>query len=167
MSFLNPGDREDESADVLPDACAGVDCGEHGRCAAVNMTPTCVCDQGLVAALDPRITPTGPLTCVIPDEPIAREFYDRRLAALPSELPGGRSIDVEALLARGDAPRGADFPVPRPVLGTPPGPVVLHFNDGCGLGRRAPSAPGVIGLVLAALGMCLGFRRSQRRPRPT
>jgi hypothetical protein len=82
---------------------------------------------------------------VIPDAPIAREFYDKRLAALPSELPGGRSIDVEALLARGDAPRGADFPVPRPVLGTPPRPVVLHFNDGCGLGRRTPSASGVIG----------------------
>jgi hypothetical protein len=151
MSFLNPGDREEGRPDVLPDACAGVDCGEHGRCAAVNMTPTCVCDQGLVAAFDPRSTPTGPLTCVIPDEPIARSFYDQRLAALPSELPGGRSIDVEALLARADAPLGADVPVPRPVLGIPPGPTVLHIDGGCGLARRAPSGPGLIGLALAAL----------------
>jgi hypothetical protein len=161
MSFLNPGDREDESAGVLPDACAGVDCGEHGRCAAVNMKPTCVCDQGLVAAFDPRSTPTGSLTCLIPDEPIAGVFYDKRLAALPSELPGGRSIDVEAVLARGDAPLGADFPVPRPVRGIPPGPVVLHFDDGCGLSHRPASALGAIGLVLAALGLHVGRARTR------
>jgi hypothetical protein len=103
--------------------------------------------------LDPRITPTGPLTCVIPDAPIAREFYDKRLAALPSELPGGRSIDVEALLARGDAPRGADFPVPRPVLGTPPGRwCCISMTAAASAGARL-QPPASSGLVLAALGM--------------
>jgi hypothetical protein len=46
--------------------------------------------------------------------------------------------------------------------GIPPGPLVLEVDDGCGLGHPAPSVPGCIGLVLAALGLRLGFRRSSQ-----
>ena len=48
MSFLNPGDREIPGATPLPDPCVGFDCGA-GTCVPMNMTPTCVCDRGLVA----------------------------------------------------------------------------------------------------------------------
>jgi hypothetical protein len=156
MSFLNPGDREEGRTDVLPDTCAGVSCGEHGKCVAMNMTPTCVCDQGYVAALDPRPDSSTALTCVEPDEPVPPGFYEQRLAALPPELPGGRELDVEALLARAGAPLGADFPMPDPRP-----PVVLHIDDGCGLGRHASARPCAILLVLGAFGLRYGRRRQR------
>jgi hypothetical protein len=31
-------------------------------------------------------------TCVEPDEPVPASFYQKRLLALPSELPGGREV---------------------------------------------------------------------------
>src|SRR5690606_31752337 len=48
LSFLNPGDQE-AGMETLPDPCATFNCGEHGSCVAMNMTPTCVCNPGYVA----------------------------------------------------------------------------------------------------------------------
>jgi hypothetical protein len=48
MSFLNPGDRETPEATPLAEPCVGFDCGA-GTCVPMNMTPTCVCDEGMVA----------------------------------------------------------------------------------------------------------------------
>jgi uncharacterized protein (TIGR03382 family) len=94
MSFLNPGDRETPDATPLPDPCVGFDCGA-GTCVAMNMTPTCVCDAGLVAigSIDAE-TGTRSTTCVAPRRPIPARFYDQRLPERPLELPSGRDVEM-------------------------------------------------------------------------
>jgi len=85
MSFLNPGDQE-AGGETLPDPCATFDCGEHGSCRAVNMTPTCVCDQGYVAIGAIADTGRRDTTCVLPDQAVEAAFYERTLPP-PSLLP--------------------------------------------------------------------------------
>lgn len=102
MSFLNPGDRQGEAGEPLPDPCADFDCGEHGQCVSMNMTPTCVCDEGYVAvgmlgAAGQRLT-----ECVLPSEPVPGDLYDSMPPDLPEDLPGGRS-DVTVMPAPSDA----------------------------------------------------------------
>ena len=94
MSFLNPGDVEVPGATPLPDPCVGFDCGA-GTCVPMNMTPTCVCDMGLVATGTIDFE-TGARTtvCVAPDEPIETAFYRQRLPERPLSLPGGREADA-------------------------------------------------------------------------
>ncbi len=94
MSFLNPGDREIPGATPLPDPCVGFDCGA-GTCVPMNMTPTCVCDRGLVAigSIDAE-TGVRSTECVAPDAAIPADFYQGRLADRPTALPGGRDSDV-------------------------------------------------------------------------
>ncbi|MCA9614442.1 MAG: DUF2330 domain-containing protein [Sandaracinus sp.] len=94
MSFLNPGDRETPDSTPLPDPCVGFDCGA-GTCVAMNMTPTCVCDAGMVAtgSIDFE-TGARSTTCLAPRRPIPAQFYDRRLPDRPAELPSGREVDV-------------------------------------------------------------------------
>ena len=93
MSFLNPGDQ-DAGMDTLPDPCAGFDCGAHGSCLAVNMTPTCVCDRGTIAVGSFTAEGQRSTTCVEPEESIDASFYDQRLPNLPSDLPGGRPVSM-------------------------------------------------------------------------
>jgi len=96
LSFLNPGDR-DTAGQVLPDACAGFSCGEHGSCVTMNMTPTCECDQGYVAQA--RVSAgTTSMTCVLPSEPIPASFYKTRLE--PRDLPTGREVRIVEVKAR-------------------------------------------------------------------
>jgi len=77
MSFVNPGDQQ-AGAEALPDPCATFDCGEHGSCLAMNMTPTCVCETGYVAIASAEGGGRG-TTCVAPNLPIAAEFYSLTL----------------------------------------------------------------------------------------
>ncbi len=94
MSFLNAGDVELPGATPIPDACIGFECGSHGTCVAVNMTPTCVCDQGYVA-LGAFTDEGGRLTsCVAPRERVGASFYDRRLPERSLELPTGRTDTI-------------------------------------------------------------------------
>ncbi len=94
MSFLNPGDREVPGATPLPDPCVGFDCGA-GTCVPMNMTPTCVCDQGLVAVGSIDFDAgTRATECVRPDNPIESGFYGQRLPDRPVNLPGGREVDT-------------------------------------------------------------------------
>jgi hypothetical protein len=154
MSFLNPGDRETPDADVVPDACAGFDCGEHGQCTAMNMTPTCVCDQGYVALGSIAQDGTRSVSCVTPDEAVPADFYDKRLPAL-SQLGGGRTVDVPDVMTP-DSPdpgtSGAGFPMPRGSGGSGGG--------GCSLGRASGAGPGGWALALA-----LGAVATRRRRR--
>ncbi len=172
LSFLNPGDRESDAAEVLPDACAGFSCGDNGQCVAMNMTPTCVCDQGFVAVS------TGAargMTCLQPPELVPASFYEGRLPALPAELPGGREVTLtepEPMPAPGDVggddePAAADpeppgtFPMPR----TNPDLAMTRSasSGGCDLGTAPPGsalATWLSALALAALG-----RRRFRRAR--
>jgi hypothetical protein len=172
MSFINPGDRETEGGDVVPDACAGFDCGEHGQCVAMNMTPTCVCDQGFVAIgnIDPMGVRTT--TCVEPDEPISNAFYLQRLQALPSELPGGRQVDVPSVLP--PLPTSSEvsvtgFPVPR---GEPIGAARSEGggDGGCALTARSRSGAGSDSSAITAFwatGALLAASRLRRRARVT
>jgi hypothetical protein len=92
MSFLNPGDVGTDGT-RLPDPCAGFECG-LGRCEAVNLTPTCICDRGAVAVASLGEDGTRRTTCQAPKNAVPAAFYTRRLPALPAALPGGRVIDM-------------------------------------------------------------------------
>ena len=96
MSFVNPGDVTASGAEML-DPCQSFDCGPNGECLAVNMTPTCVCDHGFVAlgsfpAAGGRATRCEQPMIAVPDD-----FYRQRLPDLPTELPGGRVMEVDPM----------------------------------------------------------------------
>lgn len=93
MSFLNPGDRETPGSTPLPDPCVGFDCGA-GSCLAMNMTPTCVCDRGMVAVGSISEEGVRSTECVSPSTAVPSDFYDIRLPARPAALPAGRPVDV-------------------------------------------------------------------------
>lgn len=162
MSFLNAGDRDEETGSVLPDACAGYDCGDHGQCTAVNMTPTCVCDEGFVAIGSFDSSGARRTRCLAPTEAVPREFYDKRLPALPADLPGGREVVVAGALPPLAPPTpepSAGFPMPRPnpELGGSSTPNPTASGDGgCSMARA--TAPGT--WLLAGL---LAIARARRR----
>lgn len=134
MSFLNPGDRALPDAPPLADSCATFDCGPHGECVPMNMTPTCRCSTGYVAVGAVAGDGSRETTCVLPDEPVPASFYDRRVPHLPDSLPGGRPVDV-------------------------PPPTVEATSGGCNAGGHAGSAGGLGG---ALLGLLLAVRRRRR-----
>lgn len=94
MSFLNPGDRETPTSPALPDPCIGFSCGAGGTCVPMNMTPTCVCDRGLVAIGDIDEDGVRSTSCVTPTAEIPDTFYMERLADRPVSLPAGRDVYV-------------------------------------------------------------------------
>ena len=158
MSFLEAGDRDDETGEVLPDVCAGFDCGEHGQCVGMSLTPTCVCDVGFVAigaAAGGRA-----ITCVAPDAPVPTDIYDKRLPALPDDLPGGREVELPTSpQLAGSAVATGKFPVPRETadLATAAG------GGSCNMQRESHGAP--VWLVLA-LGLAHLRRRLRVRVQP-
>jgi hypothetical protein len=179
MSFLNAGDRETDDAPVLPDACAGYDCGEHGQCTAMNMTPTCVCDQGFVALAE--LDPSGGqrVTCSDPDTVVPPAFYDKRLPVLPADLPGGREVGVAEVLPAVTPPAvppivdppSVSFPMPRANPDYPPAPAATASTSGgsasggnCNVAgangaARAPSLHWLAAVLIAGA----RFRRSRAR----
>jgi hypothetical protein len=173
LSFMNPGDRDEGSGAVLPDPCAGFSCGDRGRCTAVNLTPTCVCDQGFVAigSLDDQ-TGARTTSCVEPLERVPVNFYAQRLAELPANLPGGRVVEVPPVMGSDPEPDPITFPMPRPnpeQVGPAdpnlPGATAASSSDGgCSL-SRSPARDGVVApwiAVIAALGASRLRRRSHR-----
>jgi MYXO-CTERM domain-containing protein len=148
MSFLNAGDRESESAEALPDACAGFSCGGNGQCIAMNMTPTCVCDQGFVAVGTTAPGASRSMRCVEPPELVPADFYAGRLPSLPSELPGGRDVELtdplpmpvmnDGMPVEPVQPVATGFPMPRtnPNLGSA---AVRADDGGCSVARGASS----------------------------
>lgn len=173
MSFLNAGDRDEATGDVLPDACVGFDCGDHGQCIPMNMTPTCVCDRGFVAVGSIDGSGARSTRCVAPSETVPSDFYEKRLRLLPQDLPGGREVEVPAtmpgVVTRPDlsppAPNSG-FPMPREnpdYVGT--SPAAESGNGGCalaprGVDRGAASAAWLLAGLLAAA----GARRRRSRP---
>ncbi|WP_437494988.1 DUF2330 domain-containing protein [Sorangium sp. So ce1014] len=135
MSFLNPGDRALPDAPPLADPCATFDCGPHGECVPMNMTPTCRCSTGYVAVGAIAGDGSRETTCVLPDEPVPASFYNRRVPHLPDSLPGGRPVDV------------------------PPPAVEATASGGCNAGGHAGRAGGLGG---ALLGLLLAVRRRRR-----
>jgi hypothetical protein len=148
MSFLNAGDRDFETDEVLPDACAGFDCGENGRCTAVNMTPTCVCDQGFIAVGGVDAGGARRLSCVEPDTEVPKAFYAASLPELPLDLPGGREVPR--------APSAA-FPMPRET----PEAASSAGGGACTLGAERGQA-----LAPWAAALLIGLSCARRRRRP-
>lgn len=87
MSFVNPGDVDNITGGIIADPCLATSCGDHGRCVAVNLTPTCSCDRGFIAVADGQ----GRATCVVPTEEVPADFYAR---SLPEPANPGRSLVV-------------------------------------------------------------------------
>jgi hypothetical protein len=164
MSFLNAGDRESETAPALPDACAGFDCGEHGQCIAMNMTPTCVCDQGFVAIGTLADDGTRGTRCVEPPELVPAVFYQTRLRSLPEQLPGGRAVPITEPLPMpmpgegNPEPVSAGFPMPRA------NPALSDSSGGCSMAGQTRSGPA---WLLALIGAGTALRLRGRRPRGT
>ncbi len=100
LSFINPGDK-DTAGTALPDPCAGFSCGGHGTCVAMNMTPTCECEQGYVAKVTQAASGAGGMKCVEPSEPIPASFYKGRLK--PRDLPIGREVRIIEVKSGGGA----------------------------------------------------------------
>lgn len=176
LSFMNPGDRDGDEQAVLADPCANFSCGDDGQCIAMNMRPTCVCDQGFVAMGQLDDNGERQTRCVQPDEPIPAAFYQKRLAALPENLPGGRVIEVaEPVMIdsqQGDINSVGTFPMPRmteaTVLasGTEGDNGALSPSSGglCSLNETPKgSARGALGFSLLALFGLVGLRRRAAR----
>jgi MYXO-CTERM domain-containing protein len=162
LSFLNPGDRDDAGSDALPDPCATFSCGDHGQCIAMNLTPTCVCDQGYVAvgAYDQG---SLAITCVQPPTAVPVAFYQKTLAALPDGLPGGR-----------DVPITTPEPMPEPGQTTEPAPIPNGFpmprsnpslttsaHGGCAVAAPSTGSQSWLWLAVGAAAACVRRRRPQ------
>jgi hypothetical protein len=171
LSFLNPGDREEDGLDVLPDPCAGFSCGENGQCVSMNLTPTCVCDQGFVAVGQAANDGTRQMSCQKPMQAVPGNFYADTLPALPPALPGGREVvltEPEPMAAPGtpsEPVQNADFPMPRsnPELGPSQVPVRAASSGGgggCNLGTSRSPSPGWSWLALLGAAASLRRRRS-------
>jgi hypothetical protein len=169
MSFLNAGDRETQDADVLPDACAGYSCGEHGQCTAMNLTPTCVCDEGFVAVGDIDAQGGRHVVCVEPDDAVPTVFYDKRLPGLPVDLPGGRDVGVPEVMLPVTTPMGPavvdpnGFPMPRGNPDLPGTPSAASNDTGCNLDARSGAGRGMATAMLGLGALVVAAKRARRR----
>jgi MYXO-CTERM domain-containing protein len=170
MSFLNAGDQE-AGTEILPDGCAEFDCGEHGTCVPVNMTPTCVCDQGYIAVGNFTEEGQRRTTCVAPSEAIEASFYDRRLPALPANMPGGRD---DVMMPSGGSGGGSTIPTnstssggtaAEPADPDPPANMAdagaKSSGGGCSTGATSQRPAPLVALGVLAAG--LAFTRRQRK----
>jgi hypothetical protein len=138
MSFLNPGDVEIPGATPLPDPCTGYDCGAEGECVSMNMTPTCVCNVGMVAVASVTAEGARQTRCVTPTDDVPIAFYARRIPDLPQSLPGGRQVE------------------------TPPPPYEAGGGSSCS--ASGGTASGLVGLGVIGAALAIGtLRRGRRR----
>jgi hypothetical protein len=159
LSFLNVGDRGPEG-DVLPDPCVGVDCGEHGVCVNMNMTPTCECKTGYVAR--PRLNFQTTLTCVKPSIAIPASFYGMRIPE--RTLPAGREVRIVEVTAPPERalPSGTEVHVVE-VEQPPQSPPRSSSSSSCAIASSRSTGQGG-GLAVAVLALALrAYGRRRRR----
>ncbi len=190
LSFLNPGDIAESTGEVLPDPCATFRCGQNGQCVSMNMTPTCVCDQGFVAAggFDPQ-SGARVMSCVRPVDLVPASFYQQALPALPEALPGGRDVEITDPLPMADggeeqvpmemppATANTDFPMPRFDPSVPgsdsfqqagePNGGARSSSGGCSVGSPAPASPRGWAATAALVALAFAGRRRRRGERAT
>jgi MYXO-CTERM domain-containing protein len=155
LSFLNPGERN-AAGEALPDPCVGVDCGGHGKCVPMNMTPTCECDKGYVAQGLVASDGTRSAKCVMPTGSVPDAFYNRRALPRDSELPVGREETMPAPTGASDP----DDPVPEGnMMAGGSGKLNKSSGSSCALGGQGESGGGALALGLVAL---FGLRRRRR-----
>lgn len=149
MSFMNPGES-DESGGVFADPCVGFSCGDHGRCVAMNLTPTCECEAGYVAV--GRIESGARRTeCVKPMKAVPKAFYNRRPPALAAGMVAGRLIELPPPEAEPDLPMSDTYGAPRPSK--------PKKGGGCSVDA---SASGGVGAALSLLALSLTLYRRRR-----
>lgn len=158
LSFLDAG--EAANGETPPEVCASLHCGDHGRCVAMNLTPTCACDRGFVATVGQAKDGTPQPTCVQPRAAVPAAFYQRRLPALPELLPGGREVRLPE-----PRPMRAPVPLDLPGAGRVPGAAV--GGGACALsmprsGSGSGSPPRWLSLGLLAAGLLCRRRRDTR-----
>lgn len=125
----------------------------------MNLTPTCVCDQGFVAVGTPRSDGSPQMTCIEPPMLVPLTFYQAALPTLPDNMPGGRDVAIttpEPMPERGVTPEPTPttgFPMPRsnPALGTAPS--IGKADSGCALGVPTKSAASWLWLALGMAGL--------------
>ena len=176
LSFLNPGDSDDPGGgEALPDPCAGFSCGSNGQCISMNLTPTCVCDQGYVAVGQIDTNGTRKMNCVKPADAVPATFYASTLPPLPKELPGGREVKLTEPLPMptpGNTTPETTATIPFPMSRSNPelGPSQVPVGDGPCCKRDTKSDDGGCNLAapasgrsawgwLAALGLAASWRR--------
>ncbi|HKP58255.1 MAG TPA: DUF2330 domain-containing protein [Polyangiales bacterium] len=160
MSFVNPGDTMPDGS-KMGDPCLNFDCGENGACVAVNMTPTCMCDEGFVAIGSFDSAGARSTSCRKPMITVPAPFYQQRLPDLPAALPGGRkmaSSKLPVIQPSMDDLGSHDGALPEAAIGDD------EEDDGCGVaavgGRRGASA---CGFILALTLLTFVRRRRVRR----
>jgi hypothetical protein len=163
MSFMNPGER-DEAGNVFSDPCTGFSCGEHGRCVAMNLTPTCECEQGYVAFA--KLGPQGQrLTeCAMPMQTVPKSFYNRRPPALAAGMIAGRAVDLPPPSGDADVDMPGEYGEPMP--GGPANPAGPTGGDsgaksGCSATSREAESGGALTVALFA-GLALFLKRRRR-----
>jgi MYXO-CTERM domain-containing protein len=143
----------------------------------MNMTPTCVCDQGFVAVGGIDAAGARAMNCVTPPELVPPSFYQRALAPLPEALPGGRPVtitDPAPMQSTGEGgenpdvipPASVDFPMPRFDPSVPGSDTFVQAtpsrsSGACNVSHGRPSGPG-LGFA-AALVLGLAALRRRRR----
>jgi hypothetical protein len=156
LSFLNPGDRN-AAGEALPDPCIGIDCGGHGKCVAMNMTPTCECEHGYVAEGVIGTDGSRSARCLKPALSVPDEFYNRRAMPRDPTLPIGREVIVPLPTSTSDdndpLPQGNMTAMTRAKKG----------DTGCSI--QAPSQRPNQGLLaaLSLLGACAALTYLRRR----
>jgi hypothetical protein len=164
MSFVNPGDVM-TSGEVMPDPCQGFDCGPEGECTAINMTPTCICDQGYVAHGSFNADGSRQTTCAKPMLPVPPEFYLQRLPNLPASLPGGRSVvtDMEMPVVQPSMDDLGSMSGALPKPNATPERASDDASSGCS--ASSADASSVYGAILCAVALAI-WLTTKRRSRP-
>lgn len=160
MSFMNPGES-DLSGMQFADPCVGFSCGEHGACVAMNLTPTCACEQGYIAV--GAVSASGgarATTCVQPTQAVDKSFYNRRPPALADGMMAGREVTLPAPIGAPDRVMPARYGDPMPA--TPAAVAPSSHHDGCqvALGGTA-NVPLTLAALLAPALLFLRRRRSR------
>ncbi|MDB4975736.1 MAG: putative rane-associated protein [Myxococcaceae bacterium] len=159
MSFMNPGENDEAGAQFI-DPCVGYSCGDHGQCVSMNLTPTCVCEQGYVAVGGLAQKGKRQTRCALPTAAIDKSFYNRRPPALAEGMVAGRQVTVPPAKGRADVQTPARYgdPVPASPLGNASDKD--KGDDGCSAGSsRGRSSAAPAWLVLAT---ALWYRRRRK-----
>ena len=146
MSFMNPGES-DETGAKFADPCVGFSCGEHGACVAMNLTPTCVCEQGYVAVGSLERSGRRLTSCVKPAAKVPGSFYNRRPPPLAPGMVAGRTLALETAAGKPDVtlPPMYGDPSDAPTLDPEP----AKESDNCSVGASGGAVWWTLALLLA------------------
>jgi hypothetical protein len=154
LSYLNPGQRN-AAGEALPDPCVGIDCGGHGTCVAMNMTPTCQCDEGYVARGQVASDGTRSARCLTPTTAVPVAFYNRRPPERDTSLPLGREEEMPAPAGLSDV----DDPVPEGNVAAGGGGRMKRSSSSCAVTTQADRGLGLEALLAGCAGLLVATRR--------